>query len=483
VSRFRTTGWYQLRLDESGVFCEFRMRLGQYQGLRQIPHTSGQNPLMPNHSISAFTVGLNGKSVIPASQIAGLVNQGEIIVVEKCLQAIAYLEPVREATRSALHVVLGEERASLIMAKGFESIHEFVDLEELPEILNHCYEAFGALAKPFVTEIAKEILGAKQGVYFEEFPNIRFHVPFDIIVTKKEKFKDFFWNGKVTAHGPHHDSWYCCPTNAVNVWIALGKVHAENGLNIFPRVFGKRLRCTAEGKIVPGQYLGPRVCFDLQPGDAVIFRGEHLHSSTINSTGATRYVLSLRLTLDKPTFLGYSPYKEDYVWAAMDAGWWSRLREIWANGWRIVRKKAREIARRGKPIRYLVSAEEIEQCDDTAADFPACLSVQEVWVGGQSTLLFESEALGIGEIRPLTARTCIARPRTDVVIVFDRFCPHEGADLAGGCLEGERVYCPWHNLPVNLQDGKSPCRSLRSLNVHRYVPGHSVREWVAANRS
>ncbi|HZL87715.1 MAG TPA: Rieske 2Fe-2S domain-containing protein [Pirellulaceae bacterium] len=37
---------------------------------------------------------------------------------------------------------------------------------------------------------------------------------------------------------------------------------------------------------------------------------------------------------------------------------------------------------------------------------------------------------------------------------IDDFCPHMGASLAGGYLEGGIVTCPWHAWRFCVQDGK-----------------------------
>ena len=39
------------------------------------------------------------------------------------------------------------------------------------------------------------------------------------------------------------------------------------------------------------------------------------------------------------------------------------------------------------------------------------------------------------------------------VYALDDFCPHMGASLAGGCVEGGVVTCPWHAWRFRLADG------------------------------
>jgi hypothetical protein len=49
--------------------------------------------------------------------------------------------------------------------------------------------------------------------------------------------------------------------------------------------------------------------------------------------------------------------------------------------------------------------------------------------------------------------------------VFQRRCPHQGADLALGHLRNGSIVCPWHNLPFDLATGRSPCESIPPLRM------------------
>jgi hypothetical protein len=40
----------------------------------------------------------------------------------------------------------------------------------------------------------------------------------------------------------------------------------------------------------------------MNPGDALVFHGDQLHASVLNRTSRTRYVVSFRLTLERPHF-------------------------------------------------------------------------------------------------------------------------------------------------------------------------------------
>ncbi len=71
---------------------------------------------------------------------------------------------------------------------------------------------------------------------------------------------------------------------------------------------------------------------------------------------------------------------------------------------------------------------------------------------------------------------CVARLENHRVVAFSRYCPHEGADLAGGYLRDGCIVCPWHNLPFSLKSGASPCQSLSQLTIFNCVEGSNKVE-------
>jgi NAD(P)H-dependent nitrite reductase small subunit len=49
---------------------------------------------------------------------------------------------------------------------------------------------------------------------------------------------------------------------------------------------------------------------------------------------------------------------------------------------------------------------------------------------------------------------------------IDDLCPHRGASLAEGFLDGGKVFCPWHCFDFNLKTGE--CEMVPSLRVRTY---------------
>lgn len=424
---------------------------------------------MPN--LTAKSVGLEHTELVPIEEISDRVMRGEVIVLPKCMQAIDCFEQLTTASLEGISQVVGEETSARVKAEGFENIHQIIQLDQLTQIMSCSYDIFRSLAPDLSSKVVKAVFKSEKPFYFEADPNVRFHIPYDVAVQRKEEFCRFYWNGKITAHCPHHDSWYDCPTNSVNIWIAVGKVKIGNGLSLYPQVYGKRLPCTEDGKILRNQYFGRALNFELDPGDAIIFHGEHLHSSEINSTAETRHVVSLRLTLSKPKFISKSPYQFIRSHSGADE-FMAIFNKLQAKISRRLTKLPLVAQMQAQLSRMALSRQNSSKLvfDDTSNDFPQVLPVEiDETTQDQTRLVFDESKLAIGTIRPISQKLCIARLDKQRIAVFSRSCPHEGADLAAGYLRDGCVVCPWHNLQFNLESGASPCKSLSQLTVYDYV--------------
>lgn len=415
---------------------------------------------MAHLNLQAKSVGLEYTESVPDCEISDRVRRGEVIVIPRCMQTLGYFEQLKEASLEGIRQVVGEKQAALVKEAGFEAIHTIIELDKLTSIVRCSYKIFQSLVPVLSRIVVEKVFQTKKPFYFEEEPNVRFHIPYDVAVKRKEELCKFYWNGKITAHCPHHDSWYDCPANSINIWIAIGAVKVGNGLSLYPQVYGKRLPCTEDGKILRGQYFGEALNFELEPGDVVIFHGEHLHSSEFNSTNETRHVVSLRLTLEKPKFITESSYKFIRSHSGFVGGLFDRL-------------QAKMQSRLPKFINSFSRPQTCKQVavfDDTSTEFPKLLQVETLdeTLPDRAKLAFDSPELKVGTILPISQKLCIAKLDKHRVVVFSRYCPHEGADLAGGYLRDECVVCPWHNLPFSIESGTSPCKSLPQLTVFNF---------------
>ena len=83
------------------------------------------------------------------------------------------------------------------------------------------------------------------------------------------------------------------------------------------------------------------------------------------------------------------------------------------------------------------------------------------------------KVVSIGEIPPGTGRVVEVAEQEVALFNFNSeyyaisdMCPHRGASLAEGFLDGGKVFCPWHCFDFNLKTGE--CAMVPSLRVQTY---------------
>ncbi len=410
--------------------------------------------------------------------LATRVKAGEVVVVPRLLQRIGWMDRILEICRDELVELLGAAGADAVMAARFQRLHEQVGVEDLFVLNRRLMARMRAVAPLLVRDFAHQIAG-RRGTFAECYPNVRTIVPQDFAARHAAAFDAVDrarGAGKVTVHGPHYDSWHRHPLNTVNIWCAIGPVLDGNGMVVYPSVWGKRLPCDANGKIRRDQILGVAQNYPLEPGDALVFHANHLHGSELNRTDATRFVLSLRMTFERPAFPQAHYYRyvySDWVGGRLDR--WARLRVQLSYGF--LRGRLRRMLRAASGAaehRYVIGAAAyFAPTHDTAGDAPAPLAV--AWDDARRACRLRADAVPASQIRALDARYGVARTAEGLVL-FARKCPHAGADLLGGRLTTDgRLVCPWHNLAFSTVTGRSACRSIAPLQV---IAGTRVGEEV-----
>lgn len=402
------------------------------------------------------------------SRLQDRVLSGEYFLVRGAMKQLGLLEPMKQASLTGIRTVLGGAIASDIEKKGFEKTHEAVAPADIPAITDAAYKEMARIQPGLLRKAVPAIFGSDPAFYFEYEPNVRFHIPYDLAAAHRELYAEFGkrrGDGKVTAHGPHRDSWLGCPTNAVNIWVAVGPVDVGNGLLVYPEAYQQSVD---RGDCYLGQDANPGVPTNvsMNPGDALVFHGDQLHASVLNRTSRTRYVVSFRLTLERPHFANGHYHR--YVFAPLSVGLLERGPLSWLPeapakfALSYFRTRARQLrARAGKVERRASKA--------SGPSDGAGSAVRAEGAGARrpAESVVRVDKLACGEIRALDEKTCVTRLTDGSVVRFSRHCTHEGGDLSLGYVDGRDVYCPWHGVPFDLDTGASPCKALARLKLHK----------------
>lgn len=395
----------------------------------------------------------------PLTNLSKNILNGDIYLLKNCLQDIDLFDDLEQATFSGISNQLGEDVANKVRKSGVEKIHTVISALDIPDVTDSVYEAITPKALGFLKHFIHEVLGGPDSFYFERKPNVRFHIPHDNAAEYMKEFKKFSkkrGDGKITPHNPHRDSWVDCPNNLINVWIAGGPIKTGNSLTVYPETYKENIKNTGP-YMSKGENPGPAETFDMDAGDVLLFHGDHVHGSEINSTDCTRHVISFRIVLEKPCY-PYGHYHH-YAHSKLAGGALDWFAEIPQNlAWSYIDYRVKLISRKlaelvglgGKKVTAQVIQSSVELKSSKDGD----------------SLVVPLTSLKQGDVQALSNKICITHLENGEVKAFSRHCPHQGADLSLGAMNAGRVMCPWHNLPLDPANGASPCQSLKSLKTY-----------------
>lgn len=395
---------------------------------------------------------------LPLLDLPERILNGEVFMLKHCLHDAGLFALLEQASFDGLQKSMGDETANLTRQIGFDKIHTVVSAADIPKITDTVYDEITARTLDFLKPFVSNVLGLSGHFFFERKPNVRFHIPHDVVANEMKNFKEFtkrHGDGKITPHKTHRDSWVDCPNNLINVWIAVGPVKTGNSLTIYPKAYGDKIKNSGP-YISPDENPGPAMTFDMDPGDVLLFHGDHLHGSEINSTDCTRHVISFRITLDKPKYI--HGHYHHYAHTALANGPFNLLAEVPQNlAWSYVDYRVKLVARKLGELSGL-------QRNNKSRTKPAAVTATGETVSDDISIPLDS--LKTGSIKAVTPGICVARMGSGDIVAFSRYCPHEGADLSLGAIREHEVMCPWHNLPLDPVTGKSPCQSLKNIRTY-----------------
>lgn len=390
------------------------------------------------------------------------VLSGRVFVVRRSLQRFGLFELLQQKALEGIRRSAGDSAADAVAGLGFEKIHEVIGPERLPEVTDAVYERVAGVAQEVLCTYIRGVFGHEAPIYYERTPNVRFHYPFDLVRAHRRQFDEFAKNygqGKISAHGPHRDYWLDCPGNAVNHWIAMGRVQEGNGLSIFHEHYEEEFEFGEDGNLLPGSPpLRAPLNVGMEPGDSLVFHANHLHASELNRTNETRFVISFRMAFHKPSFP--EGHHHEYVHSGWVAG--GRFRRAFAAvpAYMQTSYAADRFRRAAKKVKAIFGKARGPTGQAVAEREP-----EEATLATKGEVAIPLDDLPVGSVRPIARDACIVRITKDRFMACSRRCPHEGADLSCGFVRDERLVCPWHNLTFDPDTGASPCQELPPLRI------------------
>lgn len=391
------------------------------------------------------------------------VLRGEVVVVRDALQTFDCMTMLEEAAYLGIEKSAGKEAADRARKDGFRRIHEWVEAKDIPHVTDAVYEEVRPLAAKFLRRFVPGVFPGVDSYYYEETPNVRFHIPYDIAEAHKKAFDEFakdHGQGKIAAHGPHRDSWLDCPSNGINLWFAVDFIRPGNGLTVFPGDYEGRHNYQHSGNISDGEKLHKAYSFDLRPGDVVIFHTDHVHGSEVNRLDETRFAISFRMSIEKPEFPNL--HYHHYVYSG------------WEN---FPIKTVAQLPAVAQPsyVRSLAARVRNKLLPSLAPQEPTPNAPEIIGRKDGEAIRVSLADVPVGEVRGISAALCVARLSEDEVVAVTRRCPHQGGDLANGWVDDGKVVCPWHNLPFDTSTGRSACASLPALKlVQAQIDGDDI---------
>lgn len=372
---------------------------------------------------SIDSIQLNGSIEVQctADSVIDRVNNGELVIWRRGMQDLKVMDQARDLVIDCVRQVSGNEAAEAIARDGVEQIHCHISLDDV-EAVYKAARVVLAEKMPAVTAQTFRDLGVKQEFYVHDASLIRLMMPFDVMKSKQQEFKKHL--GKLTLHGPHHDHYQNVPVNAINTWTAIGRVDAENGMLIYPEIWGKNLPMEND-EIRSDQYLGKPVAIEMEPGDILIFHSNHMHASRINSTTETRVVLTNRICLEKP----------DYPDAARPQKYFKSSAFPQDMDMPNLFSQKGFVGSKSKNLNTGLSRALHKVATKAGFDFRKMPEETTNTINLSPVSRNELKStLAEGDLAVLDDKTCAAKVDGEV-IAFRRQCPHQGADLALGFIE------------------------------------------------
>ena len=238
---------------------------------------------------------------------ARVVADGSIVNVKEGLQRLGTFEALMDAIHLGVRQTLPREDARTVAELGVEKIHTVADVDRVTALRTRLETLLRPIADDTLRGFAAAMNPAEPRAYLGRHLGVRLMMPRPAVADRASDLVPGF----MVPNRAHVDSWFNTSLNSVNLWIALGRVRPGNGMLMYPHLYRRPIARDGHA-VAADQPLGEPVRLTLDPGDILVFSGDHIHLSETNTTDETRLVFTKRFSVGAPRYnpvgSGWLPY-------------------------------------------------------------------------------------------------------------------------------------------------------------------------------
>lgn len=370
----------------------------------------------------------------------------------------------------AVGAARGDDAASVIRREGVAALHRVIDARDVTLLRDQVLDSLRNELLRMAVTVGRSVLHWNDEFYVDDYLILRINLPYEIArktdpvaenpgigrispwmreIAKVRRVTDPLYDPKgyhrghppaAWAHGPHIDSWSGHSKDGLNIWWAIADVPAQAGMVLYPELADAHLPCDRRSLYLQAGYPLPKpTSLALSAGEMLVFDPEILHGTHLNLTDRTRTAVSLRLNRNRPRFDPACFYAREF---------WRRASDIEAGRFDAVLHLKRE-----DHFAPATTAPEIA--------WPQRPATVEAHIDNERAQISSALVPEGGRITVQTPHGRVMVGRADGKLWAARAeCPHYGADLDDGAVDGKQLYCPACGVCFDLLTGRSPAPSL-----------------------
>lgn len=217
---------------------------------------------------------------------------GEVVLLPQYLQQLNLFDQLQNVFLNSIKLECGDRVHAQVARKGLEQFHNLIPTEQIINIYKRIESELYKTLPEVMIKIALSV-DIPHPFYVHKNAYARIMVPVDQL---DDSFK--YRAGRLYPYDGVHQDSYRTIDRVINFWMAIGHVKEENGIEIYPDMWGQDL--PQEGFNFNIEGLGEPVRYELNPGDILVFHSRHIHTTVLNYTDQTRVALTSRVCFSVP---------------------------------------------------------------------------------------------------------------------------------------------------------------------------------------